>query len=107
MPAMLLLTGPSAGRRFEVVTEVTIGRSPSCEIQIDDDKVSRRHARIVIDGSSAVLEDLGSKNGTLVRGRRISGRRRLTDKDPIQIGPAHLILRIFRQTGSTASKKRS
>lgn len=87
--------------------ENLIGRAPDSVLFVDDFSVSRRHAHIVIDGSGAVLEDLGSKNGTLVRGRRISGRRRLTDKDPIQIGPAHLIFRIFRQTGSTASKKRS
>ena len=48
MTALLLLTGPSAGRRYEVVTEVTIGRSPSCEIQVDDDKVSRRHACVFL-----------------------------------------------------------
>jgi DNA-binding winged helix-turn-helix (wHTH) protein len=87
--------------------ENLIGRAPDSVLFIDDFSVSRRHARIVTDDSRAVLEDLGSKNGTLVRGRRISGKRWLADKDPIQIGPAHLIFRVFRQTGSTASKKRS
>jgi DNA-binding winged helix-turn-helix (wHTH) protein len=87
--------------------ENLIGRAPDSALFVDDFSVSRRHARIVIDDSGAVLEDLGSKNGTLVRGRRIAGARRLADKDSIEIGPAHLIFRAFRKTGSTASKKRS
>lgn len=87
--------------------ENLIGRAVGSVLWVDDTAVSRRHARILIDDSGAVIEDLGSKNGTLIRGRRISGTRKLTDKDPIQIGPAHLIFRVFRQTGSTASKKHS
>jgi len=83
-----------------------IGRAADSILFIDDSAVSRHHARIVIGDSGAVLEDLGSKNGTLVRGKRISGTRRLVDNVPIQIGPAHLVFRVFRQTGSTASKSR-
>jgi DNA-binding winged helix-turn-helix (wHTH) protein len=85
--------------------ENLIGRAPDSVLFVNDSSVSRRHARIVIDNSGAVLEDLGSKNGTLVRGKLISGKRRLADKDPIQIGPVHLVFRVFPQTGSTASKK--
>jgi DNA-binding winged helix-turn-helix (wHTH) protein len=83
-----------------------IGRAADSTLWIDDSAVSRHHARIVIGDSGAVLEDLGSKNGTLVRGRRISGKRKLSDKDFIQIGPADLTFRVFLQTGSTASKSR-
>jgi DNA-binding winged helix-turn-helix (wHTH) protein len=83
-----------------------IGRAPDSTLWIDDSSVSRHHARIVIADSGAVLEDMGSKNGTLVRGKRISGTRRLVDNVPIQIGTANLIFRVFRQTGSTASKSR-
>jgi len=83
-----------------------IGRAADSTLWIDDSAVSRHHALIVIGDSGAVLEDLGSKNGTLVRGKRVAGTRRLSDKDSIQIGPANLIFRVFRQTGSTASKSR-
>jgi len=86
--------------------ENLIGRAAGSVLWVDDAAVSRRHARIVIDASGAVLEDLGSKNGTLIRGKRISGPRRLADGDPIEIGPANLVFRVFRQTGSTASKSR-
>ena len=55
--------------------------------------VSRRHARITIDGTSAHLEDLGSKNGTFLRGRAIARRERLSDGDTIAFGNVGLVFR--------------
>jgi DNA-binding NtrC family response regulator/pSer/pThr/pTyr-binding forkhead associated (FHA) protein len=86
MPALLLLTGPSAGRRYEVASEVTIGRSPSCEIQVEDDKVSRRHAHIFVRDGQVWARDLGSRNGTLVNGERLQGEARLVPGDRVQVG---------------------
>lgn len=83
--------------------ENVIGRDESSALWIDDALVSRRHARIVIDESGAVLEDLGSKNGTMLRGKRIHSPTRLGDEDLITIGPASMIFRAFRQTESTAT----
>lgn len=68
--------------------ENLIGRSPDAAVHIDTSEVSRRHARIVVDGDSAFIEDLGSKNGTFVRGRRLEQRTQLQDADEIQIGVA-------------------
>jgi DNA-binding NtrC family response regulator len=86
MPALLLLTGPSAGRRFEVLSEVTIGRSPSCELALQDDKASRRHAKISLKDGQAWICDLGSFNGTAVNGERIEGECALRPGDRIQVG---------------------
>lgn len=83
--------------------ENLIGRDESSVLWIDDALVSRRHARIVVDESRAVLEDLGSKNGTLLRGKRIHSPTRLADEDLITIGPASVVFRVLKQTGSTAS----
>jgi DNA-binding winged helix-turn-helix (wHTH) protein len=83
--------------------ENLIGREEGSALWIDDALVSRHHARIVIDESGAVLEDLGSKNGTLLRGRRIETPTKLADEDLITIGPASMIFRVLHQTGSTAS----
>ncbi|MBN1209105.1 MAG: sigma 54-interacting transcriptional regulator [Myxococcaceae bacterium] len=91
MPALLLLTGVSAGRRYEVATELTIGRSPSCELQIEDDKVSRRHARIFLREGHGRLSDLGSRNGTLLNGERVEGEVLLLPGDRVQIGETTLI----------------
>ncbi len=83
--------------------ENLIGRDRDSVVWIDDASVSRRHARISVDDSGATVEDLGSKNGTFLRGRRIGKPARLTDRDTIKIGPASMIFRLFKRTGSTAS----
>jgi len=83
--------------------ENVIGRDSGAVVWIDDASVSRRHARITVDDDGATIEDLGSKNGTYVRGRKIQKPARLADRDVIKIGPARMVFRLFRKTGSTAS----
>jgi DNA-binding winged helix-turn-helix (wHTH) protein len=83
--------------------ENLIGRDQNSVVWIDDASVSRRHARITVDDTGAAIEDLGSKNGTFVRGRRIEKGKRLSDRDEIKIGPASMVVRVFKKTGSTAS----
>ena len=82
--------------------ENLFGRDEAAVVWIDDALVSRRHARIVIDETGAVLEDLHSKNGTYLRGKRIEAPSRLADEDQVKIGPASMIFRVFEQTASTA-----
>ena len=84
-------------------SENVIGRDSAAVVWIDDSSVSRRHARITLDDKGATIEDLGSKNGTFVRGRRIEKPARLGDRDAIKIGPARLVFRLLKKTGSTAS----
>ena len=83
--------------------ENLLGRDDDAIVWIDDALVSRRHARIVIDERGAVLEDLGSKNGTFLRGKRIEAPTKLADEDQVTIGPASVIFRVFKQTASTAT----
>jgi len=83
--------------------ENLIGRERDSVVWIDDVSVSRRHARISVDDSGATVEDLGRKNGTFLSGRRIEKPARLADKDAIKIGPASMVFRLFKRTGSTAS----
>jgi DNA-binding winged helix-turn-helix (wHTH) protein len=66
--------------------ENTIGRDPLCSIWIDVASVSRRHARIVCSGMRAVLEDVGSKNGTMVGADPVRSARELRDGDKIAFG---------------------
>lgn len=86
MPALLLLTGPSAGSRFDITTEATLGRSPSCEIPLEDHKVSRRHAKIEVKDGQARVTDLGSRNGTVVNGEKIEAEAILLPGDRVQVG---------------------
>jgi len=80
-----------------------VGRDPDAAITIDDPRVSRHHARIVVGRDRARLEDLGSKNGTWHNGRRISSREPLSDGDEVRIGPAVLVFRAFVPGGATAT----
>ena len=72
--------------------ENLIGRDPEATVRIDIGGVSRRHAKIVVEGGSAILEDLGSKNGTYLRGRRVQKPTRLAHGDEIRIG--HKVARL-------------
>ncbi|MFO1019308.1 MAG: FHA domain-containing protein [Planctomycetales bacterium] len=67
--------------------EAFVGRLPECEIQLDSNMVSRKHARVFRDGGQFFIEDLGSGNGTTVNGERLAGRRALIHADRIKIGP--------------------
>jgi hypothetical protein len=78
-----------------------IGRAADAGVWIDAPGVSRHHARITITESSATLEDLDSKNGTFVRGERVTGPRELQDGDQIRLGSVVLTLRIPSPGGST------
>lgn len=81
-----------------------LGREPEASICLDSPKVSRRHARLVVRGTSATLEDLGSKNGSFVGGVRISGPTRLESGDEAWIGPFKLLFRVAADSGSTQTQ---
>jgi pSer/pThr/pTyr-binding forkhead associated (FHA) protein len=72
-------------------TELTIGRTASNDIQIDNVAVSAHHARILRDGGHYVVEDLNSTNGTFVNEKKIS-RRVLKENDIITIGKHSLVM---------------
>jgi Transcriptional regulatory protein, C terminal/FHA domain len=83
--------------------ENLLGRETSAVVWIDEAQVSRRHARILIGDSKAVLEDLGSRNGTRWRGEKIRSAVELADGDLIAVGSASMVFRVLRQTDTTAS----
>jgi DNA-binding winged helix-turn-helix (wHTH) protein len=78
-----------------------LGRDPSSGILIDDGTVSRRHACIQLDGESAILEDLGSKNGTFIGGARLTAPAPLPDGTTFVLGDASIIFRRGAIGGST------
>jgi DNA-binding winged helix-turn-helix (wHTH) protein len=71
--------------------ENLIGRDPAAAICLDVPGVSRRHARIVVSESGALLEDLGSKNGTTVGEDVVIGPVRLCDGDRVCVGPMIIV----------------
>lgn len=70
-----------------------VGRSPQCHLVLDDQMVSRRHARFIVDATSVVIEDLGSSNGVFVAGLRVEGAQTLRLGQRVQIGTHELVLR--------------
>ncbi len=65
---------------------VLIGRGADCQLILDDDYVSTRHARIVAGDSGIYVEDLGSTNGTYVNGQRITAPTSVSLVDSVRIG---------------------
>ena len=98
-PAMRLVMG-----RREIALkegENILGRDPDAHAHIDSTKASRRHARVVVAGTRATIEDLASKNGTFLRGHRLVAEEALHDGDEIVIGP---ILLTFRAGASRSTE---
>ena len=87
-PALVVRSGGGrAGETFLLDrNRITIGRSPDCDIFLDDVTVSRRHAVVTNERAEQIeIEDLGSLNGTFLNRKRIE-RADLTDGDELQIG---------------------
>jgi DNA-binding winged helix-turn-helix (wHTH) protein len=84
--------------------ENVIGREGDGVILVKSSTVSRRHARIAIDGSGAVVDDLGSKNGTYVNDRRIDGPTPVVDGDQIRIGSLLFTFRLSQGNETTETQ---
>jgi pSer/pThr/pTyr-binding forkhead associated (FHA) protein len=81
-----------------------IGRSEDCEVTIEDPLVSRRHARILIDGDDVTLEDLGSRNGVRLNGKPLRGSARVVDGDRVRIGTQEFVLCRFEADAARRAK---
>jgi len=81
-----------------------IGRTPDAVVQIDRTEVSRCHARVVVEGTAATIEDLGSKNGTYLNGQRLQQPVLLTDGDEIWIGRSVARFRFVAEGEPTATE---
>lgn len=86
-PALVVRSGGGrAGESFEAIGDrALIGRSPDCDVFLDDVTVSRRHAELVREESAYTIRDLGSLNGTFVNKHRIENAV-LEDDDEVQVG---------------------
>lgn len=83
-----------------------VGREPDAGVWLESPKVSRQHARLMVNGARASIEDLSSKNGTRVRGTRVSAPHDLAPGDEIQIGPFTLVFRVGIEPRSTETEIR-
>jgi pSer/pThr/pTyr-binding forkhead associated (FHA) protein len=92
-PHLLVMNGKCEGMKAFVSSqaqEFIIGRAENLDLSIDDPSLSRRHARIKREWNDLLIEDLGSKNGVVVNGRKIATLTRIKDGDEIFLGTLHL-----------------
>ncbi len=99
-PALVLLSGPPelVGKQWPLIgPELVIGRAPSCEIFVDDQKLSKNHARILVLGTRVAIADLASTNGTDVGGQWLEPHqpRELRNNDLVHIG--NLVFKFLEQ----------
>jgi pSer/pThr/pTyr-binding forkhead associated (FHA) protein len=81
-----IVEGDDAGRQTPLTGSIEIGREASLALPLDDEQTSRRHARVEAQGDHAVVEDLGSTNGTYLNGQPIEGQRTLRPGDRLRVG---------------------
>lgn len=90
--SLAIIDGPGAGNVFRIEKpRVTIGRS-GADLNIDDTEASRQHAAVEVRDTTYTVSDLGSTNGTLVEGTKISKPTELMDKGEFQIGSSVIML---------------
>ena len=109
--------GATRGRHYRLVWndgrlalsegEYVLGRSRELEVCLDSPSVSRRHARIRVAGGEVTLEDLGSKNGTYLRGKKLSAPAVLHDGDELRVGSVRLRFRDLGPEASTETGSRT
>jgi DNA-binding winged helix-turn-helix (wHTH) protein len=86
--------------------DAVLGRAPDATVWIDVPGVSRYHARIRVEGQRATVEDLASKNGTYLRGRRVSAPSALSDGDEIRLGSCVVVFRVPPPADTTTTLAR-
>ena len=88
---LTIIKGPQTGASFELEgPEITVGRDPKNSIFLNDMTVSRKHAKIIVNSQGAMVEDLGSLNGTWVDGAIVNAAP-LHDGSSLQIGTFTLV----------------
>src|SRR5256714_13443966 len=99
-----IVEGGEAGRQVPLESVVGVGREASLPIHLEDDsQVSRRHARFTAQSGQAVVEDLGSTNGTYVNDQPIHSPRPLNPGDKVRVGLTVIELRSAQQVQARPS----
>jgi predicted component of type VI protein secretion system len=90
MPKVTILSGHGTGHEYPISEEAVLGRQSDNAVPLQDTKVSRHHTRIFYKDGLYYIEDLGSRNGTLVNGESVK-MQTIASEDRIQIGETLLL----------------
>jgi pSer/pThr/pTyr-binding forkhead associated (FHA) protein len=102
-----IVEGPNAGRRVPLAEPVLIGRAPDAGLVLVDDQVSRHHARVTpLSDGAAIVEDLGSTNGTFINHAQIHGPARLELGEDLLVGVTVVEMRAATQVAKRPSAVR-
>ncbi len=86
MANIIILEDIGSGTSHRLPIPCVIGRSPDNDLSLTDETVSQRHAKILDENGSVIIEDLGSRNGVFVNGFQVEKRAALSPGDSIQVG---------------------
>jgi len=100
MAELVIISGPEEGKTLLLGEKCVIGRHGDCDLQLDDDTVSRHHALIISQDDGYYIEDMGSSNGTFVNGSEVR-RARLSHRDTIKLSHAVLMFKEHVASGET------
>lgn len=90
------------GKRYPIThSRTVIGRGHDADITVDDTSISRKHVEILWDGTRAQVNDLGSTNGSLLNGQKVS-KALLPPDSVIDIGRTHIVFRVLAEAGGAA-----
>jgi pSer/pThr/pTyr-binding forkhead associated (FHA) protein len=101
-----IVEGNEQGRQLPLQQPLEVGRDPSVGLPLEDEQVSRKHARLEPAGTGAKVEDLGSTNGTYVNDQPLVGPRELVPGDRVRVGLTVLQLRSREQVAAQPSAVR-
>ncbi len=106
MTLSLAFAGALGPQRVWLEGELTVGRDAESAVRLEARNVSRCHAKLTVENGTAFVEDLGSRNGTLLNGQPVRGRRKLRGGDVLQV--ADELLRVEdRAAGDTGALERA
>ena len=104
-PAVVMLMGPQGlmGKQWLVErSEIIIGRDPTADIFVDEKSISKRHAKLVLDGTQVNIVDLQSTNGTEVAGRKVPANKPISLQNDVKIKLGSVIFK-FLSSGNIES----
>lgn len=103
---LTVLRGASKGKTILIAKpQYVVGRSEKCQLRLNHEAISRQHCAFLLSPDKVVLRDLGSRNGTLVNGKKIAKQTEIKTGDEVQFGPLSFQVQIVDQAGKVVKAK--